>query len=67
MVANSGGKFIINGGMSVAQRYGTTATTPTMKLMFLIDGEYLSQTGKFSVQQVEDVGNGEGTVNIVQK
>ena len=53
--------IVINGGMSVAQRYGTTATTPTHET-YVVDRweNHLSQTGKFSVQQVEDAPSGEG-------
>ena len=61
--AQIGGRrnIIINGGMSVSQRYGTTATTPTHEA-YVVDRweNHLSQTGKFSVQQVEDAPNGEG-------
>ena len=53
--------IIINGGMSISQRYGTTATTPAHE-DYVIDRweSHLSQTGKFSVQQVEDAPSGEG-------
>ena len=53
--------IVINGGMSISQRYGTTATTPT-HTQYVVDRweNHLSQTGKFSVQQVEDAPNGEG-------
>ena len=53
--------IVINGGMSIAQRYGTTATTPTHET-YVVDRweSHLSQTGKFSVQQVEDAPSGEG-------
>ena len=53
--------IVINGGMSVSQRYGTSANTPAHTDYVLDRWEnHLSQTGKFSVQQVEDAPNGEG-------
>ena len=53
--------IIINGGMSISQRYGTTATTPAHE-DYVIDRweSHLSQGSKFSVQQVEDAPSGEG-------
>ena len=53
--------IVINGGMSISQRYGTTATTPTHEAHVIDRWEsHLSQTGKFNVQQVEDSPSGEG-------
>ena len=53
--------IVINGGMSISQRYGTTATTPAHE-DYIIDRweSHLNQSGKFSVQQVEDAPSGEG-------
>ncbi len=53
--------IIINGGMSISQRHGTTATTPAHE-DYVIDRweSHLNQSGKFSVQQVEDAPSGEG-------
>ena len=47
--------------MSISQRYGTTATTPAHE-DYIIDRweSHLNQSGKFSVQQVEDAPSGEG-------
>ena len=53
--------IIINGGMVIDQRTKGTATTPTHETLVLDRWEsHLSQTGKFSVQQVEDAPSGEG-------
>jgi len=53
--------IVINGGMALDQRTRGTATTPAHE-DYVIDRweSHLSQTGKFSVQQVEDAPNGEG-------
>ena len=53
--------IVINGGMSVSQRYGTSANTPA-HTDYVVDRweNHLSQSSKFSVQQVEDAPSGEG-------
>ena len=53
--------IVINGGMVISQRYGTTATTPA-HTDYVIDRweNHLSQSSKFSVQHVEDAPSGEG-------
>jgi len=53
--------MVTNGGMAISQRVGTAASTPVHEEFVLDRWEnHLSQTGKFSVQQVEDAPNGEG-------
>ena len=54
--------IVINGDMSISQRYGTTSLTIPAANTYVLDrwGGWSNQASKFSVQQVADAPTEEG-------